>query len=68
MTRSITSISIDILAFGPQSESCRYQGAEGIHGLTTVVSRKDDCLVCGLSEVTVDIDPVSPLALLPEKL
>lgn len=46
----------------------RYQGAEGIHGLTTVVDKKADCLVCGESQLTLDVDPLDTLASLVERL
>lgn len=41
---------------------------EGTHGSTMVVDKKEDCLVCGTAQRTVEIDPTSTLADLVEKL
>ena len=41
---------------------------EGTHGSTMVVDKKKDCLVCGASQRTVEVDPAKTLADLVEKL
>lgn len=41
---------------------------EGTHGSTMVVDKKEDCLVCGASQRTVQVEPASTLADLVEKL
>ena len=46
----------------------RYNGMEGTHGSTMVVDKKKDCLVCGASQRTVEVDPAKTLADLVEKL
>lgn len=45
-----------------------YNGMEGTHGSTMVVDKKEDCLVCGASQRTVEVDPAETLAYLVEKL
>lgn len=54
------------LAFARSVE--RYNGMEGTHGSTMVVDKKKDCLVCGASQRTVEVDPANTLADLVEKL
>ncbi len=46
----------------------RYNGMEGTHGSTMVVDKKEDCLVCGAAQRTVEVDPASTLAALVETL
>ena len=46
----------------------RYNGMEGTHGSTMVVDKKEDCLVCGASQRTVQVDPSETLADLVDKL
>lgn len=46
----------------------RYNGMEGTHGSTMVVSKKEDCLVCGATQRTMQVDPVKTLAYLVEEL
>ena len=41
---------------------------EGTHGSTMVVDKKEDCLSCGASQRTVEVDSNSTLADLVEKL
>eukprot|EP00752_Nemacystus_decipiens_P014217 g12646.t1 len=45
-----------------------YNGMEGTHGSTMVVDKKEDCLVCGATQRTVEVDPASTLAGLVETL
>ncbi|CAM9109196.1 unnamed protein product [Sphacelaria rigidula] len=65
-----TNEAIKLLSYAGQTmyNYMMYQGAEGIHGLTTVVDKRKDCLVCGSSQMTMEIDPVNTLASLVEKL
>ncbi|CAN0333545.1 unnamed protein product, partial [Hapterophycus canaliculatus] len=46
----------------------RYNGMEGTHGSTMVVDKKEDCLVCGAAQRTVEVDPASTLADLVQTL
>ena len=46
----------------------RYNGMEGTHGSTMVVDKKEDCLVCGATQRTVEVDPAGTLASLVETL
>jgi len=55
------------LAFAA-SPRVRYNGMEGTHGSTMVVDKKEDCLVCGAAQRTVEVDPASTLADLVETL
>lgn len=41
---------------------------EGTHGSTMVVDKKEDCLLCGAPQRTVEVDPGSTLADLVGKL
>lgn len=46
----------------------RYNGMEGTHGSTMVVDKKEDCLVCGAAQRTMEVKTSTMLAELVETL
>ncbi|CAM9217351.1 unnamed protein product [Ectocarpus sp. 13 AM-2016] len=67
---SCTNEAVKILTGAGQTMNTymMYNGMEGTHGSTMVVDKKEDCLVCGTSQRTVEVKPSSALADLVETL